>query len=180
MVKLTSVLSLASLAFFAVATPVKRDMATIQADIRNISSLLVTWDNAVNAFSGTTKGASAIHSGAVALESAFDKGIKDTQATSNLTTDMDGLLLLGQMENSSTILVGGLTQIAEKRADFVKINGTNAVIADLNTLAAAATGFIGAIGDIITDAGVVAQATQFQTTWAAAFGDAISDLQTGL
>lgn len=64
---------------------------------------------------------------------------------------MDGLLVLGQIENSSTILVGGLTQIAVKGANFTSINGTSAIMSDLATLGAAATGLIAAIGDIITD-----------------------------
>ncbi|KAJ3773866.1 hydrophobic surface binding protein A-domain-containing protein [Lentinula raphanica] len=181
MVHLVAVFSFTTLFALAMGTPlIKRDMATIQSDITNISSLLVTWDNDVNAFSGTADGASAIHADSVALESAFQQATTDTQATSNFTTDMDALLVLGQMENSSTLLVGGLTQIAEKGANFTSINGTTAIISDLSSLGAAATGFIAAIGDIITDQEVVAQATQFETTWSAAFGDAISDLQTGL
>ncbi|KAJ4480533.1 hypothetical protein C8J55DRAFT_66626 [Lentinula edodes] len=181
MVQLTAVFLFASVLTIAMGTPLmKRDMATIQADITNISSLLVTWDNDVNAFAGTTDGAAAIHADSVALESAFNTAITDTQATSNFSTDMDGLLVLGQIENSSTILVGGLTQIAVKGANFTSINETSAIMSDLATLGAAATGLIAAIGDIITDQEVVAQATQLETTWSAAFGDAISDLQTGL
>ncbi|KAJ3785204.1 hydrophobic surface binding protein A-domain-containing protein [Lentinula aff. detonsa] len=181
MVQLAPVFSLSSLFVLATGTPlIKRDMATIQADITNISSLLVTWDNDVNAFSGTTDGANAIHADSVALESAFQTATTDTQATTNFTTDMNALLVLGQMENSSTILVGGLTQIAEKSANFTSINGTATILSDLSSLGAAATGFIAAISDIITDPEVVAQATQFETTWSAAFGDAISDIQTGL
>ncbi|KAJ4488193.1 hypothetical protein J3R30DRAFT_3400753 [Lentinula aciculospora] len=179
MVQLTALFLFASLLVLAMGTPmIKRDMATIQADISNISSLLVTWDNDVNAFAGTADGADAIHADSVALESAFQTAIADTQATSNFTTDMDALLVLGQMENSSTILVGGLTQIAEKGANFTSIsNGTAAIVSDLSTLGAAATGFIAAIGNIITDTEVVAQATQFETTWSAAFADAITDVQ---
>ncbi|KAF5356470.1 hypothetical protein D9757_012474 [Collybiopsis confluens] len=165
---------------FYLATPVKRDMATIQKDITNISALLVTWDNAVNSFNGNTNSANTLHTRSKALESAFASAITDTHATSNFTSDTNALTVLGQMENSSPILVGGLTQIAEKSADFKKINGTSAIVADLGSLGAAATGFIGAIAAIITDTGVIAQATQFKTTWAAAFGDAISDLQSGL
>lgn len=58
MVQLTAVFLFASVLTIAMGTPlIKRDMATIQADITNISSLLVTWDNDVNAFAGTTDGA---------------------------------------------------------------------------------------------------------------------------
>ncbi|KAJ3983730.1 hydrophobic surface binding protein A-domain-containing protein [Lentinula detonsa] len=160
----------------AASIPVKRTLAKIESDITRVDALISTWDNSVNAFKGTLTQANAIHSAAIQLVAALNQATADTKATSPLTTDMDALVLLSQIENSSPTLVGGLTQIADKAQSFAEIRGgTSVVEQDVRTLQSSTAALLSAIA-AITPAEVVPQATQFAITLDDAYSDALTNL----
>ncbi|KAJ4483583.1 hydrophobic surface binding protein A-domain-containing protein [Lentinula aciculospora] len=176
MVQLLSLLAFVSSLLLVSATPVKRTLAKIQSDIARVDSLISTWDNSVNAFKGTSNQANAIHSAAVQLVTALNQATADTKATAILTTDMDALVLLGQMEDSSPTLLGGLTQITEKAKSFAGIRGATAVVEkDLRNLQSSTAALLTAVS-AITPAEVVPQATQFSVTVNDAYADTLTDL----
>ncbi|KAJ3886583.1 hypothetical protein GG344DRAFT_81580 [Lentinula edodes] len=160
MVRFTPLLTFALSLLLVSASPVKRTLAKIQSDITK----------------GTPNQANAIHSAAVQLISALNQATTDTKATSPLTTDMDALVLLGQVENSSPTLVGGLTQISEKSTSFAGIRGATAIAEqDIHELQSSTAALLTAISSI-TPAEVVSQATQFAVTLNDAYADALTNL----
>ncbi|KIK52461.1 hypothetical protein GYMLUDRAFT_965985 [Collybiopsis luxurians FD-317 M1] len=176
MVRLASILSFASLALLASATPVKRTQAKITQDIARIDALVTTWDNAVNAFKGNALQADAIHAAAVLLNAEIEQATKDTKATAPLATDMDTLEILGAFENASPQLVGGLTQISEKASQFARIRGATAQVEqDIRALSSNTAAFLTAVS-AISPAEVVPQATQFMVTLVDAYADAVTNL----
>ncbi|KAJ3824185.1 hypothetical protein EV361DRAFT_870544 [Lentinula raphanica] len=182
MARLFSLLVVASSCLFSLinATPIpvpdKRTLSKIESDIARVDSLITTWDNSVNTFRGTSNQADAIHSAAVLLDGALKEATADTKATSPLTTDMDALTLLGQFENASPTLVGGLTQISEKAKSFASIRGgTSVVEQDIRALQSSTAALLAAISGI-TPAEVVPQATQFAVTLEDAYADTLTNL----
>ncbi|KAJ3896445.1 hydrophobic surface binding protein A-domain-containing protein [Lentinula edodes] len=176
MVRITPLLTFALSLLLVSASPVKRTLAKIQSDITKVDALISTWDNSVNAFKGTPNQANAIHSAAVQLVSALNQSTTDTKATSPLTTDMDALVLLGQIENSSPTLVGGLTQISEKSTSFAGIRGATTIAEqDIRDLQSSTAALLTAISSI-APAEVVPQATQFAVTLNDAYADALTNL----
>ncbi|KAJ3850602.1 hypothetical protein EV368DRAFT_66454 [Lentinula lateritia] len=176
MVRLTPLLTFALSVLLVSASPVKRTLAKIQSDITKVDALISTWDHSVNSFKGTPNQANAIHSAAVQLVSALNQATIDTKATSPLTTDMDALVLLGQIENSSPTLVGGLTQISEKSTSFSGIRDATAIAEqDIGDLQSSTAALLNAISSI-TPAEVVSQATQFAVTLNDAYADALTNL----
>ncbi|KAJ7611149.1 hydrophobic surface binding protein [Mycena rosella] len=130
-----------SLSLFAAAfaTPVKRTVAQVEADIASISAQVTTLDNAIKAFpatGGSLVAALTIHTDATSLETTLNQGTSDVTATGTVS-EADGRTILSAVEAFEPTILDALTQIAAKQPAFaaLPIGGIPALILqDLQTL----------------------------------------------
>ncbi|KAL0568528.1 hypothetical protein V5O48_013455 [Marasmius crinis-equi] len=162
----------------ALATPFKRDVATVKADIATISTQVNALDTSINAFpntGGTLASALAIHNAAVTLDTSVKKAVTDTQATSAFS-EADGQSILSSVEAIEPTILDALNGIVAKKAAFqaLPIGGIPAlVLQDLKNL----NTDTGAFADALiakSPADLVTQANQIKTTIANAFATAIA------
>ncbi|KIY67633.1 hydrophobic surface binding protein [Cylindrobasidium torrendii FP15055 ss-10] len=111
------VFCLATLGF---ASPVKRDVATVEADIANIDTQVTALQASIDAFpatGGTLVNALAIHTSATNLISTIDGATADTKATDAFSEE-EGTTILGLVEALEPKIFGSLTSIADKKPAF--------------------------------------------------------------
>ncbi|KAJ7844158.1 hydrophobic surface binding protein [Mycena leptocephala] len=121
MVQLSRLIFSLSLLAAVVATPVKRTVAQIEADIANIASQVATLDNDIKAFPGSgLVGALGIHSATVTLQSTLNTGTSDVKATA-LVSESDATTIIHSVEAFEPTILDALSQIAAKKADFAAL-----------------------------------------------------------
>jgi len=137
MVQLSRLLFSLSLLAASFATPVKRTVAQVEADITSISSQVTTLNNDINGFPASgLVGALNIHNAATSLESTLGTGTSDVTSTGTFS-QTDGTTILESVEAFVPTILNALTQITAKQADFaaLPIGGIPALILqDLQTL----------------------------------------------
>ncbi|KAK1230748.1 hypothetical protein PQX77_006154 [Marasmius sp. AFHP31] len=162
----------------ALATPFKRDVATVKADIAAISTQVTALDTAITNYpnpGGTLAQALAIHNSAVALDNSVKKGTTDTQATAAFS-EADGQSILASVQALVPTIQHALQQIVAKKPAFdaLPVGGIPAlVLQDLRNL----NTDTGAFADALiakSPADLVTQANQIKTTIANAFATAIA------
>ncbi|VDB92546.1 unnamed protein product [Peniophora sp. CBMAI 1063] len=138
-----------SLAVNAIASPFKRDAATVEADIATITSQVSALNDAITQF-GTSKSltdALAIHSDAGTLETAINQATSDTNASDAFTED-EGATILSAIQNLEPNIIAALQNLDSQHDNFASqpIAGLDAVVeSDLNTLNTDTTAFENAL-----------------------------------
>ncbi|KAL0577781.1 hypothetical protein V5O48_004209 [Marasmius crinis-equi] len=141
--KFFTVLTLAAL---ALATPLKRTVAQVEADIAQISSQVNALDSSINAFpnsGGTLAQALAIHNSATTLVTTIQKGTTDVNATPQ-PSEADSQTILNSVQAIVPAITSGLQAIVAKKPAFdaLPLGGVSALVKqDLANLATATTGF---------------------------------------
>ncbi|KAJ7162791.1 hydrophobic surface binding protein [Mycena crocata] len=164
------------------ALSVKRDVATVKADIAKITTQLNTLDAAINAYpltGGTLLAALTIHTDATNLISTLNTGTTDVTSTGPLAED-DGRTILTSVEAIEPTILDALTAIVAKKPAFqaLPIGGIPALILqDLTNLKASTVAFAGAL-IANAPADLVDEATQLQNNIIAAFDPAIAAYST--
>ncbi|KAJ7152658.1 hydrophobic surface binding protein [Mycena crocata] len=181
MVQFSSLLFSLTLVTACLATPVKRTVAQVEADITTISAQVTSLDNAINAFpntGGTLASALAIHSAATTLETSVNQGTTDVKATGAFS-EADGRTILTQVEGFEPTILDALTAIAAKQPAFaaLPIGGIPAlVLQDLQTLKTDTVAFSTAL-IASAPADLKSEATTISNTISAAFDTAIAAYQ---
>ncbi|KAF8960436.1 hydrophobic surface binding protein [Flammula alnicola] len=153
-------------------------VADIETDIASIASQTTTLDNAINAFpatGGSLVNALAIHTDAVNLGTAIDKGTTDN-VTPTPFSESDGSTILSSVQAFEPTILDALTQIVVKKPAFtaLPIGGIPALIKqDLINLNASTFAFEAAL-IANAPADLVPTATSIKTTVDAAFASAIA------
>ncbi|KAG7091707.1 hypothetical protein E1B28_008108 [Marasmius oreades] len=125
-------------AFSAAATPLKRTVAQIEADIAQITSQVAALDTAVKGFTNSLTQALAIHNDAVALVSTINQGTTDVNATPQ-PSESDSQTILNSVQGFVPSVTDALQAIIDKKAAFqaLPIGGIPALVkqdlANLNT-----------------------------------------------
>ncbi|KAJ7917166.1 hydrophobic surface binding protein [Mycena leptocephala] len=178
MVQITRFLAVLSVAAVGLALSVKRDAATVEADISKISTQVTTLDNAIEAFpltGGSLVNALAIHTDATNLITTLNGAVTDVGATGALSED-DGRTILSSVEAIEPTILDALTDIVVKKPAFaaLPIGGLPALILqDLKNLKTATVAFAAGLV-AIAPADLVAEATELQNNITAAFDPAIA------
>ncbi|KAJ7844170.1 hydrophobic surface binding protein [Mycena leptocephala] len=175
MVQLSRLIFSLSLLAATVATPFKRTVAQIEADIANISSQVTTLDNSIKAFPGSgLAGALGIHSAAGTLQTTLNNATSDVKAT-GAVSESDGTTILHSVEAFEPTILDALSQIATKKASFdaQPIGGLSAlVLQDLKNLNASTNAFSNAL-IAAAPADLKTEATTIVTNINAGFASAI-------
>ncbi|KAJ8086744.1 hypothetical protein AAF712_001889 [Marasmius tenuissimus] len=114
------------------ATPFKRDVATVGADIAAISTQFTGLDTAINNYpnvGGTLEQAWAIHTAAATLDDSVKKATADTQATA-VFSEADGQTILASVQAIKPTILHALTGIVDKKSAFkaLPIDGIPALL----------------------------------------------------
>ncbi|KIK67847.1 hypothetical protein GYMLUDRAFT_36630 [Collybiopsis luxurians FD-317 M1] len=134
---LATILSIATAGF--AATPVKRQLASVQADLANIASQVTALDNDLKAFptsGGSLLSALAIHAQATSLASALGTAATHA-ANTGPVTDAQAQGILATVEGFEPTILDALTEIVAKKPGFdsLPLGGVSALVAqDLATL----------------------------------------------
>ncbi|KAF7346754.1 Hydrophobic surface binding protein [Mycena sanguinolenta] len=195
MVLITRVLPILSVVAVALALSLKRDAATIEADVANIASEVTTLDDAIEAFpftGGTLLAALVfisrvivvdisseedlqnIHSDAVTLINTLDQTIADIEASEPLS-ETDCETILAAVEAIEPIIFDALNDIIAKKPAFaaLPIGGlTTLILQDLENLETATIDFANALMDICP-ADLEPEETELSQNITAAFVPAI-------
>ncbi|KAJ7663635.1 hydrophobic surface binding protein [Mycena rosella] len=181
MVQFSRLIFLLSLFAAAFATPAKRTVVEVEADITSISTQVTTLDNAIKAFpatGGSLVAALTIHTDATSLETTLNQGTSDLKATGALGETV-GRIILSAVEAFEPIILDALTQIAAKQPAFaaLPIGGIPALILqDLQTLKTDTVAFANAlIADLPAD--LKAEATTLANNITNGFNTAIAAYQ---
>ncbi|KAF9558556.1 hydrophobic surface binding protein [Agrocybe pediades] len=113
----SSLIVLASLLSAALSATV----ANVIADVHNISSQITTFDNAINAFpntGGSLVAALALHTDAVNLRAAIDKGTSDVVSIPRRFSQADGTTILNIVKGFEPNLLDALKAIVAKKPAF--------------------------------------------------------------
>ncbi|KAG7087017.1 hypothetical protein E1B28_012995 [Marasmius oreades] len=162
----------------ALATPLKRDVPTVKADIDNISTQVTNLDAKLTAFpdrGGSLKGALDIHQAAGTLDTSLKKGASDTQATPT-PSEADSQAILASVEKFKPAILDALKVIVAKKPAFqaLPLPGITAVVLqDLKTLSTDA----GALADALiakSPADLVDKANKIKSDLSSAFTTAIA------
>ncbi|PPQ69844.1 hypothetical protein CVT24_003183 [Panaeolus cyanescens] len=152
----TGLLTVLSLTAVAFSNPVKRDVDQVKADVADISTKVVSLDNAIAAFpltGGTLLAALGIHNSAVALNTALQSATTNVIAAGVLG-EADGLEVLNTVAGFAPNIDNALVGIVEKKPAFaaLPIGGLPALIhQDLNNLKASTDGYATALVDNAPD-----------------------------
>uniref|UniRef100_A0A0W0GD58 Putative hydrophobic surface binding protein n=1 Tax=Moniliophthora roreri TaxID=221103 RepID=A0A0W0GD58_MONRR len=115
-----SILSLCLFAAAAFATPVKRTVAQVEADIATMSSQVTSLNNQIQAFpnsGGSLTNALAIFNAAAALDRSITQGTTDVQNT-GVFSESDGRTIPRSVQAVQPTIISALDGIASKRAAF--------------------------------------------------------------
>ncbi|KAJ7876613.1 hydrophobic surface binding protein [Mycena leptocephala] len=179
MVQITGSLAIISLAAAGLtrAAVLKRDAATVEADLGVLASQATTLDNAINAFplaGGSVDSALAIQTDATTLISTVNAATSDAQAAGAFS-EADGLAILNGAPSIEPLL-DALQGIVLKKPAFeaLPISDIDAVILqDLESLQSSLAAFGNAlINDFPDD--LVAEATHLRDNIVNAFAPAIA------
>ncbi|TDL23474.1 hydrophobic surface binding protein [Rickenella mellea] len=162
----TSLFTLAVAVVGVIASPVvKRDAATIEADIATIGTQITVLNNAINAFTtgGTLAQGLAVHTASGKLDTAVKAATAAAAATPSLSED-DGTTILNSVQTLETGILTALTNISGLKAKFTALPVGNLVAlvkADLNTLNADTVAFENALialspADLLDQANTIA------------------------
>ncbi|KAJ7023287.1 hydrophobic surface binding protein [Mycena alexandri] len=177
MVQLSRLLLSLALVAASLATPLKRTVAQIEADLTTLQSQVTSLDNNIKGFpaSGLT-GALEIHDAAAGLESSLNTATSDVKATPTVS-EADATTILNTVQNNiEPLVIDALTRIAGDRAAFdaQPIIGLSAlVLVDLQTLKNDTDAFSNAL-IAAAPADLKTQATAIKTAIDAAFSKAIA------
>ncbi|KAH9478054.1 hypothetical protein JR316_0010291 [Psilocybe cubensis] len=170
--------------FFVLASLLSVGLATttadVEADIASITSQTKALDAAIIAFpntGGSLVNALAIHTDAVNLGSAIDKGTTDVNAvTPKPVSEADGNTILAAVQALEPIIIDTVTQIVNKKPAFqaLPIGGIPALVKqDLINLNASTSKFEAAlIGSAPSD--LIPAATAIKTAVDAALASGIA------
>ncbi|KJA21575.1 hypothetical protein HYPSUDRAFT_187330 [Hypholoma sublateritium FD-334 SS-4] len=162
----------------SVATPHKRTVAKVEADIATISSSVKNLDDLITAYpatGGTLLGALNIHTAAVSLISSLVTGTSDVTSTGPVSV-ADGTTIFNAVQAIAPTIGDALTGIVAKKSSFaaLPIGGIPALILqDLTLLRGNTTAFSNAL---IANApeSLVAEDTTLKNNILAAFVPAIA------
>ncbi|KAJ7209580.1 hydrophobic surface binding protein [Mycena pura] len=119
MVQFIRLLFSLSLVAASFATPMKRTVAQIEADIASISSQVTTLDNDLRGFPASgLVGTLGIHTATTTLANTFNTSISHVQATPNLS-EADGTTILNLVLAIEPILLDALSRFTANKASFV-------------------------------------------------------------
>ncbi|KAF8189788.1 hydrophobic surface binding protein [Mycena galopus ATCC 62051] len=170
--------SLFSLCLIAVsfASPVKRTVAQVEADIASISTQVNTLNAAINGFPASgLVGALGINTDSTNLETTLNTGTTDVKNTGPVDL-ADGTTILNDVAAIEPNIITALKDIASKASDFASlpIGGIPAlVLSDLKTLKTDTDAFSGAL-IANAPAALVPEASSIQAAIDAAFTTAIA------
>jgi len=154
-------------------------VADVEADLNSISTQVTALDKAVTAFpntGGSLLAALAIHTDAVNLGSAIDKGTTDTKAVPLPISETDGQTILNLVSSFEPTIEHALSQIIAKKPAFqaLPIGGIPALVKqDLSNLSASTNALETAL-IASAPADLVAAATTLKNNINAAFAQAIA------
>ncbi|KAJ6612514.1 hydrophobic surface binding protein [Mycena sp. CBHHK59/15] len=178
MVQLSRFLTVLSVAAVGLALSLKRDVATVEADIAKITTQVTTLDNAIEAYpltGGTLLAALTIHTDATSLITTLNTATTDVTSTGAFG-ETDGRTILTSVEAIEPIILDALTNIVVKKPAFVAlpIGGLPALILqDLKNLKTATVAFSAAL-IASAPADLTAESTAVQTNITNAFDPAIT------
>ncbi|THV02018.1 hypothetical protein K435DRAFT_775754 [Dendrothele bispora CBS 962.96] len=133
---------LVSVAAIAVAIPLKRTVAQVETDLRNIGTQVTNLDNSINAFpnsGGSLTAALAIHTDAQNLVSSVNTANIDVQDMTDVS-ESDGRTILGIVNGFEPTIIDALNAIVAKKPAFdaLPLGGVSALVKqDLAQLATA-------------------------------------------
>ncbi|KAH8831853.1 hydrophobic surface binding protein, partial [Flagelloscypha sp. PMI_526] len=162
----------------ASAAVVRRDLAALQADIVSITTLVNKLDTDINAFpntGGTVAGALAIHTDAVNVENAVNKGTTDAKALTQLS-ESDGQSVYNSVAALKPTILDALTVIVQKKPAFdaLPLGGISTIVKnDLGVLRTDVANFGTALIAIAPD-DLKDSSTTLKNDIDAAFGVAIT------
>ncbi|KAJ8455041.1 hypothetical protein ONZ45_g19074 [Pleurotus djamor] len=163
-------------AISSLASPLKRSVAQIEADIATLSSQVTTLDNAITAFpntGGSLINALAIHTDSTNVISTLTTANNDVVANAPFS-EADGQAILASLEAIQPRIEHALVEIVAKKPAFdaLPIGGITALVKqDLAQLSAATSTFAtSALGKTPVD--LVPEATAFRDDITAAFATA--------
>ncbi|KAF7350153.1 Hydrophobic surface binding protein [Mycena venus] len=188
MVQITRFLTVLSVAAVGLALTVKRDAATVEADIAKISSQVTTLDNAIEAYpphrwnscqcSGMPfcDDCHAIHTDATNLITTLNGAVTDVTVATPQLSEADGRTILTSVEAIEPVILDALTDIVVKKPAFaaLPIGGIPALILqDLEKLKTATVAFSSGL-ITIAPPDLVDEATDLSNNITAAFDPAIA------
>ncbi|PPQ81568.1 hypothetical protein CVT25_013411 [Psilocybe cyanescens] len=137
--------SLVSVAFASTVADVEADIATITSQTKSLDQAIIAFPNS----GGSLINALAIHTDAVNLGSAIDKGTTDVNGvTPKPIAEADGKTILSAVQTLQPIIIDTVTQIVAKKAAFqaLPIGGIPALVKqDLVNLNASTSKFEAAL-----------------------------------
>ncbi|KAF4616657.1 hypothetical protein D9613_008347 [Agrocybe pediades] len=174
----SSLIVLASL----VSAALSATIADVINDAHNISTQVTTLDNAINAFpntGGSLVNALAIHTDAVNLGAAIDKGTADVISAPKPVSEADGTTILGIVQGFEPTILNALSGIVAKKPAFqaLPIGGIPALVKqDLINLNASTSKFEAQL-IASAPADLVASAKAIKASVDSAFATAIAAYQ---
>jgi hypothetical protein len=115
-------LAILSIAALSLAVLLKRDAATVVADLAVLTSQVTALDNAAQAFpltDGTLDEAMAVHTNAVNVISTLNTAASDEQAAGAFS-EADGLAILSALEGFEPSILDFLQNVVVKKPAFVR------------------------------------------------------------
>lgn len=140
----TSIFFAIATATAALASPVKRTVAQVEADITDIGNKVTALDNAIKSYTGGAIAALSIHSDAQALESSLNSATTDVQGTTGVS-EADGQAILNQVNAIVPTIQDSLKQIAAKEPALKSAGVASIAKSDLSTLATDSDNFANAL-----------------------------------
>ncbi|KAJ7788412.1 hydrophobic surface binding protein A-domain-containing protein [Mycena olivaceomarginata] len=148
MVQLTRLFFSLCLVSVSFATPAKRTVAQVEADITSIGNQVKTLDTDLTGFPASgLAGALAIHTAASNLVTTVNTGTTDVKNTGTVS-EADGNTILTQVQAIEPTILDALSQITAKQPSFaaLPIGGIPAlVLQDLKTLNTSTVAFAAAL-----------------------------------
>ncbi|THU86305.1 hydrophobic surface binding protein [Dendrothele bispora CBS 962.96] len=126
----------------AVASPVKRTVAQVETDLKDIATQVNNLDNSIKAFpdsGGSLSSALTIHTAAQKLVTSLNTANTDVKGTTGVT-DSDGQTILDLVKNFEPTIIDSLNNIVTKKAAFdaLPLGGVSSIVKqDLGQLSTA-------------------------------------------
>ncbi|KAJ7091843.1 hydrophobic surface binding protein [Mycena epipterygia] len=176
MVQVTRALAILSSAALSLAAVLKRDAATVEADLAVLTSQATALNNAVQAFpltGGTLAEAIAIHTNTVNVISTLNTAASDEQAAGAFS-EADGGAILSVLEGSEPIILDFLQSIVVKKPAFEEVfpGVTVLILQDLEDYQSVGIAFVNTLFNNVP-ADLDARVAQFRNNTISAFAVAI-------
>ncbi|KAJ7624910.1 hydrophobic surface binding protein [Roridomyces roridus] len=176
MVQLSRFFFAASLVLASFATPTKRTVAQVEADIATITTQVNSLNSSINAFPASgLVGALGINTASGNLNTAVQQGTTDG-TTPQPVSEADGTTILNSVQAVQPTILQALTAIATKKAAFaaLPIAGIPAlVLQDLQALNTSTVAFAASL-IAAAPADLKAKATAIESAIVSAFATAIA------